>query len=190
MLFYNKGVEQGGSNLYRVLAGFIRKEAAFPSKEGFFMNTVEMLRQFYDYNLWANGRVFQALKESNDEKAVRYFAHILTAEKTWLLRLQTNLDTTGFNFWKDESIEICEKLLNENKESFDAFFSDLTEEKLEKTATYKNSKGVEFTNTYREIFTHVFFHSAYHRGQIATALRLNDITPPYTDFIGFLREKK
>lgn len=154
------------------------------------MNTVEMLRQFYDYNSWANGRVFQALKESKDEKAVRYFSHILIAEKMWLLRLQTNLDNTGFDFWTYESIETCEKLLNENKENFDAFFSGLTEEKLEQTATYKNSKGVEFTNTYREIFTHVFLHSAYHRGQVATALRLNDIAPPYTDFIWFLREKK
>lgn len=152
------------------------------------MNTIEMLRQFNAYNIWANERVLASLKESKDEEALRYFAHILIAEKTWLLRLQTNLDNTGFNFWPDYSIEGCEELLKENKKTFDDFFSELTEETLELTATYKNSKGIEFTNTCREIFTHVFFHSAYHRGQIATATRASESKPAYTDFIGFLRE--
>lgn len=153
------------------------------------MNTIEMLGQFNTYNTWANERVLASLKESNDEKGVRYFSHILIAENTWLWRLQTNLDNTGFNFWPDMTIVDCEKLLKENTETFKAFFTGLTEESLELTATYKNSQGVMFTNTYREIFTHVFFHSAYHRGQIATMARANADTPAYTDFIGFLRDK-
>lgn len=152
------------------------------------MNTIEMLRQFNAYNIWANECVLASLKESNDENSIRYFAHILLAEKIWLLRLLTEADNTGFDFWPDVSIEDCEELLNENRETYDSFFSELTEEQLESTATYKNSKGVKFTNTYREVFTHVFFHSAYHRGQIATATRASgDAHPAYTDFIGFLR---
>lgn len=154
------------------------------------MNTIEMIRQFYAYNTWANERELASLKESNSASAARYFYHILLAEKFWLKRILENADTTGYNFWHDATVEECEKLLNENKDSYNAFFADLTEEKLDETATYKNSKGVQYTSTYREIFTHVFFHSAYHRGQITTALRTDGAIPPYTDFIGFLRDIK
>jgi len=152
------------------------------------MNTIEFLRQIYVYNAWANERELGVLKESNDADGARFFYHILLAEKFWLKRILENADTTGYNFWLEATVEDCEKLLNENKEAYNAFFADLTEEKLEQTANYKNSKGVEYTNTYREIFTHVFFHSAYHRGQITSALRAGNATPAYIDFIGFLRD--
>jgi uncharacterized damage-inducible protein DinB len=150
--------------------------------------TIEMLRQFYAYNFWANKRVLDSLKIANNAQATRYFAHILIAEKKWLMRLLKNEDNTGFNFWPGATVEDCKEMLEENKKAYDDFFSKLTEEKLKSIATYKNSKGIEFTNTYREVFTHVFFHSSYHRGQIAAALRANDNEPAYTDFIGFLRD--
>lgn len=153
------------------------------------MNSIEMLRQFNTYNTWSNERVLASLKDSEDEHGVRYFSHILIAENTWLWRLQTNLDNTGFDFWQNMTIEDCEKLLRENEATFNAFLKGLTEEGLEMTATYKNSQGVMYTNTYREIFTHIFFHSAYHRGQIATSTRANADVPAYTDFIGFLRDR-
>lgn len=153
------------------------------------MNSIEILRQFNTYNTWANERVLATLKESDDEKGLSYFSHILIAENTWLWRLQTNLDNTGFNFWQNMTIEDCEKLLRENEATLNAFLKGLTEEGLEMTATYKNSQGVMYTNTYREIFTHIFFHSAYHRGQIAISTRANADVPAYTDFIGFLRDR-
>ncbi len=152
------------------------------------MSSIEFLRQIYAYNTWANERELGALRESNNASGARFYYHILLAEKLWLKRIIENADTTGYNFWLDATVEECEKLLNENKEAYDAFFASLTEEKLEQTATYKNSKGVEYSNTYREIFTHVFFHSAYHRGQITSALRSNGALPAYIDFIGFLRQ--
>jgi uncharacterized damage-inducible protein DinB len=152
------------------------------------MKTIEMLRQLYAYNYWSNKRVLSALEAANNTLATRYFSHILIAEKTWLRRLLRNEDNTGFNFWSSATLEDCEEMLEENKKAYDAFFVGLTEEKLKATATYKNSKGIEFTNTYREILTHVFFHSGYHRGQVAVALRASGDEPAYTDFIGFLRD--
>ena len=100
---------------------------------------------------------------------------------------EAHADSTNFNFWSIETIEDCEKFFGENKRRYESFFADLTEEKLDTTATYKNSKGLEFTNTLREILTHVFFHSVHHRGQIIQLIRAAGETPPYIDFIGFLR---
>jgi uncharacterized damage-inducible protein DinB len=153
------------------------------------MQTLEYLRQLNDFNDWANGLILDSLTSSANpgEKTVSAFAHLLLAEKMWLRRLRENLDTTGFDFWQGKDIAFCENLCGKNRKDFLELFNDLTEEGLEAAATYKNSEGNEFTNTIREVLTHVFFHSGHHRGQILSYIRANGENPPYVDFIGFLR---
>jgi uncharacterized damage-inducible protein DinB len=155
------------------------------------MQTLEMVKQFYAYNDWANYKFLSFLEnwEKPDAKAVKVFAHLLLAEKTWLGRMLENLDTSGFNFWAGETVEDCARNFEENKLIFEEFFTSLTEEKLESVFNYKNSKGDSFRNTFREALSHVFLHSVYHRGQIAQAIRDSGENPPYTDFIQFLRQK-
>ena len=46
-----------------------------------------------------------------------------------------------------------------------------------------NSKGQSWTSRVEDVLTHVLLHGAYHRGQIASALREAGLTPPYTDYI-------
>lgn len=153
------------------------------------MQTLEYLRQQNDYNLWANREFLQFLQNLPEAKAARVFAHLLLAEITWLRRMRENLDTSGFDFWSGETVEDCERLFDESRKSFAGLFGNLAEADLEKVFSYKNSKGAAFQNTYREALTHIFFHSAYHRGQAAQAIRLAGNAPPYTDFIQFLRIK-
>lgn len=148
-----------------------------------------MMQELYAFNSWANGEFmsFFETAESPDEKAVKLFSHLLEAEEIWLRRMIENLDTTGFNFHAGESVADCRRKLEQCREIYDAFFADLTEEKLATVFHYKNSRGKAFENTYREALTHVFMHSTYHRGQVAQAIRLAGSAPPYTDFIQFLR---
>ena len=155
------------------------------------MPELENFREFLAYNSWANGFLLDALKNSAHppERAITAFGHLLLAEATWLERIQKPVDNTGFDFWSLKTVENCEKLFVKNRTNFENFFSQLTEDRLDSTATYKNSEGKEFTNTCREILTHVFFHSTSHRGQIIAYLRANGETPPYIDFIGYLRKK-
>jgi uncharacterized damage-inducible protein DinB len=49
--------------------------------------------------------------------------------------------------------------------------------------TYKNSKGESWKSTVEDVLTHITIHGAYHRGQIATAVRAAGGEPPYTDYI-------
>ncbi len=154
------------------------------------MQTLETIRQLYDYNLWANREFTEYFGRAPqpNEKAIRVFAHLLVAEKTWLARiLNENSDNTGANFWAGETREQCAALFAENRLVFDEFFADLTEEKLDASFAYKNSRGTAFENTPREALTHVFLHSMYHRGQAAQAIRLAGDAPPSTDFIQYLR---
>jgi uncharacterized damage-inducible protein DinB len=151
------------------------------------MQTLEALRQQNDYNFWANGEFLRFLQNSPEAKAAKVFAHLLLSEITWLRRIEENLDTSGFDFWSGERVEDCEKLFDESCRVFADLFADLSEADLDRVFSYKNSKGLSFQNTFRDALTHVFFHSAYHRGQAAQAIRLAGNVPPYTDFIQFLR---
>ena len=154
------------------------------------MQTLDVMRGLLSYNEWASNKMMDSLRQSSNPsaKAVRALAHLLIAEKTWLLRLQTNQDSTGFDFWQGTTLEECEALALEVKKAFAALMDELTEEKLDLVATYKNSKGTQYSTSYRDILTHVLMHSAYHRGQVAMAVRAEGETPAYTDYIGFVRE--
>ena len=155
------------------------------------MQTLETIKQLYDYNIWANAallRYFQSAARA-DEKAVRVFAHLLLSEKIWLRRMSNeNSDNTGNDFWAGETVNLCAALFEENRLAFDKFFSDLTEDILDASFAYKNSRGAAFKNTARDALTHLFLHSSYHRGQAAQAIRLIGDAPPSTDFIQFLRK--
>lgn len=154
------------------------------------MQTLETIRQLFKYNEWANTRAIESLKGSSNDNvsAIRALAHLFVAEKEWLLRLQKNKDSTGFNFWPGWSLEECEALGDETRAAYSALLSSLTEESLDSLATYKNSKGIEYSTTFRDILTHVLMHSAYHRGQVAMATRAAGDMPAYTDYIAFVRE--
>jgi uncharacterized damage-inducible protein DinB len=155
------------------------------------MQTLEHFGQLLEFNDWANGLILDSLQNSSSpsEPAVRAFAHLLLAEKVWLQRILEGVDNTGFDFWAGKNVVFCEVLYEENRRKFGEFFTGLTEEKLAEITTYKNSKGDEYSNTIREVLNHVFFHSGHHRGQILTHIRAGGETPPYIDFIGFLRQK-
>ncbi len=154
------------------------------------METKSILRQLLTYNAWANRRVIEAFKgePSHDPRALRAFAHLLVAEKTWLQRITESLDTTGYDFWPELRLDECETLSDENAEAYASFFDALDEDDLNMVATYKNSKGTEYQTSYRDVLTHVLHHSAYHRGQVAMATRAAGNAPAYTDYIAFVRE--
>lgn len=155
------------------------------------MQTIDELRNLLAYNEWANRRVIASLRASADPpaKALRALSHLLVAEQAWMKRLRENLDSTGFDFWPAGSIDACEALEDEVSRSYREFLGDLTEDRLGSFARYRNSKGMSFETPYRDVLTHVMLHSAYHRGQVATAVREAGGEPASTDYIAFVRDK-
>ena len=156
------------------------------------METKELLHRALAYNHWANRLTLGSLKSQpqNNWRALRALAHLLIAEREWLLRLEENRDTTGFDFWPELSLENCEAMMEQTHESYAKLLDSLTENDLDKVASYKNSKGVAYHTPYRDILQHVMLHSTYHRGQVAAAVRAGGGTPAYTDYIVFERENQ
>ena len=153
------------------------------------MKTVEHLRELFHYNDWANRRILVALKENESKKSTKILAHILITEAEYYERL-FGKDSTGFDFWQDLSLEECGKLAREIAERYEKLIRRFEEEGLDLETNYKTSRGVSHTNTYREMLTHILFHSAIHRGNIILKMREEGFTPPATDYIIFLRETK
>ena len=156
------------------------------------MDTLQNLRRLFAYDAWANRRAFDSLKNSSGDvaKALRAFAHLLIAEREWLLRLEENKDTTGFDFWPGLSLSGAEALMGENERAYAALLGRLAEDDLARVASYRNSKGVAYSTSYLDILTHVAFHSAYHRGQVAAAVREAGGEPAYTDYVAWQRENE
>jgi uncharacterized damage-inducible protein DinB len=151
------------------------------------METVEHLRELYDYNDWANRRIVAALRIDKSEKSRKILAHLLVTEQEYYERLGGK-DSTGFDFWKDLSAEDCQRMAKENAERFKGLLKRFDDEGLEQTASYKTSEGVSYTNSLRELLTHVLLHSTIHRGNIILKMREEGFTPPKTDYIIYLRE--
>ncbi|HEV8159700.1 MAG TPA: DinB family protein [Pyrinomonadaceae bacterium] len=153
------------------------------------MNTIEHLRELFAYNDWANRRIAAALKSSPSEKVRKIFAHLLITEKEYFERLYDK-DSTGFDFWQDLSLEDCANLTKENAENYERTLERFDDEGLGQVAKYKTSEGVAYQNTFRELLTHVLFHSSIHRGNIILKMREENYAPPTIDYIIYLREAK
>ena len=153
------------------------------------METVEHLRHLFAYNDWANRRMVVALKENNSPRSLQILTHLLITEKEYYERLYGK-DSTGFNFWPELTIDDCGTLAREIAEAYEKLLRRFEEDGLDVRARYRTSEGVQHENTFRELLSHVLFHSAIHRGNIMLKLREDGFEPPKIDYIIYLRETK
>ena len=152
------------------------------------MDLLEHYRQLARYDEWANLEVvasFRALG-SPPERSLRFMAHIVGAEHVWLARIQEK--QPPLPVWPDLSVDGCEEHVRELARQWRNLLAGGPPDLLEQLVSYKNSKGEPWNSTTGDILTHVFTHSAYHRGQIAADVRQAGNVPAYTDFIHGVRQ--
>jgi len=153
------------------------------------MDSIEHLRELYIYNDWANRRIIRALKDAASEKCQKILAHLLITEQEYFERLYGK-DSFGFDFWQNLTLEECGDLARETAERFEKLLKKFDDEGLDLKCTYRTSEGVWCENTFREMLTHVLFHSSIHRGNIILKMREENFEPPTIDYIIYLRETK
>lgn len=153
------------------------------------MDSIEHLRQLYVYNDWANRRLITALKGVSSEKSRRILAHLLITEQEYFERLYGK-DSFGFDFWQDLPLERCGALARDTAERYEKLLRKFDDEGLDLKTNYRTSEGVWHENTFRELLTHVLFHSSIHRGNIILKMREENLAPPKIDYIIYLRETK
>jgi uncharacterized damage-inducible protein DinB len=159
------------------------------------------IQKHLTYNAWASTKIVEILSNA-DEKIFdaevkssfptikKTLLHIWDAEQIWLERMKGNVVTTwpsaNFTGGKDELL----KGYAESSKSLAEFISTKDRAFLDSTISYKNMKGVEYTNIIEEILFHVVNHGSFHRGQLVTMLReLGFDKFQMQDLIAFLRLK-
>lgn len=144
------------------------------------MDSKEVLRSGFEYDLWANRQWVQAIGRFKDmEQAHAILEHILFAQRIWLERcggmVPVQVDDTS--------------LVDLFRAATSAWIDLVNESFLDQTVTYQNLRGVEFTDRFGHIATHVINHGTYHRGHLrglADCQRIQDF--PETDFIAYQHE--
>jgi uncharacterized damage-inducible protein DinB len=155
------------------------------------MRAKDFLRMFV-YDSWANRECLAAMRAVGRDSVdhVARMAHILSAEKLWLQRIQKHPQTLPV--WPASTLDDCVALADEMSSKWRDYLIQLDAQlagaALEDTVEYRNSKGELWSSRVEDILSHVLFHSAYHRGQIALQMRASGTTPAYTDFIHGVRQ--
>jgi uncharacterized damage-inducible protein DinB len=145
---------------------------------------IQYLPKLFAYDDWANREVLATLKSNSTERSRKLLAHIVSAERLWLERLEQKAQSLPV--WPDLSLERCEQEISDLAARWKGRVRERAD--LSHEVAYKNSKGESWSSREDDILLHVITHSAYHRGQIASDLRAAGFTPAYTDFIHGVRQ--
>ena len=145
---------------------------------------IELIKRLFEYDNWAIERELNALEGVDNPDALKTLGHVLAAKRIWLVRLNGE-DSSTVSTFPDLTLSDCRKLAAELAMGFAGQLASLDTGTPD--ITYKNTKGEEFTTPVIEVLTHVAFHGAYHRGQIALLLRQGGEPAVNTDYITFTR---
>ena len=143
------------------------------------MQAKDFLRMFA-YDSWANRECLAAIRASSSAPAdcVGRMAHILSAQKLWLERILQQRQSMPV--WPGSTIEDCIALAEEMSSAWRTYLTQVAAQlppaSLDAKVEYRNSKGEPWSSRVEDILTHVLFHSAYHRGQIALQMRASRST--------------
>lgn len=150
------------------------------------------LKRIVDANDWLWEKWWPALHELSPLQAhqevggsfANVFAtatHMVGAEAVWLERLSGHPEAT----FPPSPADM--KGLDENWQQLAAKRQDwLTRADPEAKITYRFTGGIA-TNSVAEIVLHFTSHAHFHRGQLASQLRLLGLKPPSVHYIGFFR---
>jgi uncharacterized damage-inducible protein DinB len=123
-------------------------------------------------------------------EALGRMAHILSAQKLWLERILKQ--PQSMPVWPSSTLDDCAALADEMSSAWRNYLTRVANQfapgSLDDQVEYRNSKGELWRSRVEDVLTHVLFHSAYHRGQIALQMRASGAEPAYTDFIHAVRK--
>lgn len=164
------------------------------------MNVAEV-RESFEYNAWANNRIFDALAKLPAEQYTRDLkcsfgsihgtvCHIVWAEQLWLNRWLAKPAPATPQGKDLAGLPEARARWDTIEAERDGALRDLTDQALTSPVTVKpTGGGAEFVHPLIQTLRHTVDHSSYHRGQIVTMLRQLGVTPPGVGMIGFYRER-
>jgi uncharacterized damage-inducible protein DinB len=159
-------------------------------------NMIDRFRRWFEYEKEVHTKTllsFQTVPETETsspsfQKAVSLFAHIVAARKLWMFRFGVSSEAVTDIFPQNVSLENLSMLADEMHKMWDLYLARVDEQELERVFEYQSLDGAKFQNRIEDIFTQLFGHSWYHRGQIAQLIKGLGGEPAVTDFVYWCRE--
>jgi len=144
---------------------------------------------YLNYVYWANKRVLEMLRACPqvESKSWALFAHTLASEHLWLCRLQGRVPDIAI--WPELGADECEKLIEMNFAGYREYLKNCTPEVFRSIVSYQTSQGEAHQTPVSDILSHILSHGAYHRGQVASAVKRSGGEVIDTDYITFIRER-
>ena len=157
--------------------------------------TVGDLLFLYDYTAWANERIFEAATALTGEEMLRpvggsfpsvrdTLAHIAAADWIWLCRW-TGESPTGWPSWANGSVGAIREEWRRINGGRRDFINGLADADLDREVVFTRINGEHDRAPLGFLLQHVANHATYHRGQVASQLRLLGVTPPSTDLLRY-----
>ncbi len=162
----------------------------------------ELLKQYAQFNTWANQKLADVILALPEEKQMAEVAssfpslyktvlHMWDAESIWWqrMKLHERMVVPSHNF--NGSMKDLFNGLTQQDKLWEEWAVNATDRLLEHVFQYKSMKNEQFKQPLFQMLLHVFNHSTYHRGQLVTILRQLGVEKiPQTDFILWGRSKK
>jgi uncharacterized damage-inducible protein DinB len=154
--------------------------------------SVQMVRDLYAYQRWANRLLFDTARALGEEACsrdvgkqfsypslTRTFGHLYGADWIWLERWQGNTPTMlpGAEFASMATVRVRWDVLEADQR---AFVDRLADVDLGRIVEYKNTRGEPFRAPLGVLLQHVANHATHHRSEIATMITMLNASPPDT----------
>ena len=155
------------------------------------MEQVSDFRKLFDYDYWANCETLASLRTltSDLEKSKKALCHVIGGQRIWLSRFE-NPAPPSAQPWPDLTLDECSAAIEDLRKRWQELLDNLNPDKLAGDLAYLTLKGVEYKTPIQDVLMHLVLHSAYHRGQVAAAVRDAGGKPAPTDYVIYLRSAK
>jgi len=157
--------------------------------------TVADIAFLYNYTGWANELTFDAVVALSPEQTTRpvggsfpsireTLSHIAAADWIWLCRW-TGESPHGWPTWANGSAGEIREEWRRIHAARNEFIAGLADADLDREITFTRINGETDCARLGFLLQHVANHATYHRGQVASQLRMVGAVPPSTDLLRF-----
>ena len=157
------------------------------------------IKNLFGYNWYSRRKILKSMAEIPWQKVVEncgasfdcvrdIFIHSLQAEQFWIRRLSGKNTEGIFNipFSKFADVSTVQKYADEVEAETNEYLKTLTEEKLQSVFDFKRWDGKPDRKKIEDILMHVIEEEMHHRGELLCIYWQNDLTPPYTSYMGYV----
>jgi uncharacterized damage-inducible protein DinB len=139
------------------------------------------IKRLTEYSCWANEAWINFVEKVGpvDEFLVKRMSHILLGEDAWFRRT-ASVDVDR-NVWSALTFDQMRERLEQHRNVYDS----LLRRDLSRMVDYVRFTGEKYRSPISDILVHLSHHGAHHRGQMATYISAQGVTPINTDFIQF-----